>query len=130
MDYNRLAQRVVVQIAKYGRDITLRQYPMGSSSYDPTNLTVGSDATTPAEYTLKGLVTDQPGKRIGPQYGTNMKKGSLIEDGQKWIYINGTGPKPRPNDKVILGNIEYTIDDVQETAPGGVVLLYLLVLYR
>jgi hypothetical protein len=130
MDYTRIAQVVVKQIASYGRDVTLRQFPYGAATYDPTSLTVSAPTSQPVETVVKGLVTDQPGKRIGPQYGTNMKKDTLIEDGQKWIYIDGMGPRPKPNDKIVIGDVEYTVDDVQETAPGDVVLFYLVVLYR
>jgi hypothetical protein len=130
MDYNRIANNVAKKLAQYGRSVTLRQYPVGASQYNPSTLTVSIAGTTPTDTIRKALITEQPGTRIGPQYGTNTKPNSLIQDAQKWIYMDALGARPKPNDKVILDSVSYTITDVQETAPGGVPLFYLLVLNK
>jgi hypothetical protein len=130
MDYVRLANNVAKKLAEYGRSVTLRQYPNGASGYNPATLSVTSATTTPVETIRNALVTEQPGTRIGPQYGTNTKPNSLIQDAQKWIYMDANGPRPNPNDKVVIDNVEFTVTDVQETAPGGIAVFYLVVLNR
>lgn len=130
MDYNRLANSVAKQLAAYGQAVLLRQYAEGSAEYDPSSLGVSADEVTPVETTRMALVTEQPGKRIGPQYGTSNETGTLITQGQKWIYLDALGTTPHPNDKVVIGDVEYTILDVQETSPSGIPVFYLIVLKR
>jgi hypothetical protein len=128
MDYNKIAARVLKSFTKYGQDIILRQYSVGGGEYDPQTQTASVSGGTPTNTTRKGLVTDQPGTRIGPQYGTNAKQNTLIQDGEKWVYIDAIGPAPKIQDHVILGGIEYAVADVQVTGPAGIPVFYLVVL--
>lgn len=130
MDYNRIARNTAKTLAKYGRSVLLRQFPEGVGNYDPSSLSMTSPSSEAVETTRKALITEQPGTRIGPQYGTNTKADTLIQDAQKWIYMDAIGPRPNPNDKVVLDLYEYTVTDVQETSPGGTPLFYLVVLNR
>lgn len=126
MDYNRLADRVLKQLTKYGRNVTLRQYFIGGD-YDPATQKASSVAST-VDSIRKALVTDQPSKRIGPQYGVNLKAGSLIQDGEKWVYLDAKGSPPKIQDHMIIGEVEYAIVDVQSISPGEVPVVYLVVL--
>lgn len=128
MDYNRIARNVLRQLTKYGQNVTLRQYSVGGGDYDTITQTTSSAVDNYVDSTRKGLVTDQPGTRIGPQYGTNVKTNTLIQDGEKWLYIDPNGPAPRPQDHMIVNGVQYAVADVQVTAPGGIPLLYLVVL--
>lgn len=130
MDYTKMAKGVAKKLGVYGMSVTLRQYHEGSGEYDPSTLSVPAQAAPPVDTMRKALITEQPGSRIGPQYGTNTKKDTLIQDAEKWIYMDALGVRPRPNDKVIVSGVEFTIADVQETAPGGTALFYLVVLRR
>lgn len=130
MDYAKVAKSVAKKLATYGQSVTLRQYPEGSGDYDPSTLSVPTQASQPVDTVRKALVTEQPGSRIGPQYGTNTKADTLIQDAEKWIYMDALGVRPRPNDKVAIANVEFTVADVQETAPGGIPLFFLVVLRR
>lgn len=126
MDYNRIAKNVMRSLTKYGQSVTLRQYSVGGGNYDPASQS--AMLPTPIDSIRKGLVTDQPGTRIGPQYGTNQKANSLIQDGEKWLYVDAMGPAPRMQDQMIVNGIMFTIADVQVTGPGGIPLFYLVVL--
>lgn len=126
MDYNRIAKNVTRSLTKYGQSVTLRQYSVGGGNYDPASQS--ATLPTPIDSIRKGLVTDQPGTRIGPQYGTNQKANSLIQDGEKWLYVDAMGPAPRMQDQMIVNGVMYTIADVQVTGPGGIPLFYLVVL--
>lgn len=126
MNYNRIAKNVLKALTKYGQSVTLRQYSVGGSDYDPA--TQSASLPAPVDTIRKGLVTDQPGTRIGPQYGTNQKPGTLIQDGEKWLYIDAIGPSPKVQDQMIVNGVMFTIADVQVTGPGGIPLFYLVVL--
>lgn len=130
MDYAKIARGVSKKLAVYGQSVTLRQLPEGVGVYDPSTLSVPIQSLQPTETIRKALITEQPGSRIGPQYGTNTKPNTLIQDAEKWIYMDTNGARPRPNDKVVISSIEFVVADVQETAPGGIPLFYLVVLRR
>lgn len=128
MDYNKIAARVLKSFTKYGQDIILRQYSVGGGEYDPATQTASVSGGTVTNTTRKGLVTDQPGTRIGPQYGVNVKKNTLIQDGEKWVYVDAIGPAPKIQDHMIISGVEYAVVDVQVTGPGGIAVFYLVVL--
>ena len=121
-----MAATSLQMLTEFGMDVTLRRYNVGSSIYDPTTGIATPVAVT--DTTRKALITEQPGQRIGPQYGATLQKGSLVQEADKWIYMDANGPAPALQDHVIFNDIDYNIVDVQETAPGGIPLLYLLVL--
>lgn len=125
VDYNRIAKRVLQSLTKYGQSITLRQYSVGGSDYDAA--TQSTSLPIPVDSIRKGLITDQPGTRIGPQYGSNQKANTLIQEGEKWLYVDAIGPAPRVQDHIIVSGVQYCIVDVQVTGPGGIPLFYLVV---
>lgn len=126
MNYNHLAKNIQKKLTKYGQSVTLRQFSLGGSDYDPATQT----ATLPAsvDNIRKALVADQPATRMGPQYGVNLKTNTLITDTEKWLYLDAIGPAPRMQDQVLLNGSFFTIVDVQVTSPAGIPLFYILVL--
>lgn len=128
MNYARIAKNVLKSLTKFGQNITLRQYSVGGSDYDPATQGTTTAMDTYTDTIRKGLVTDQPGTRIGPQYGTNMKTNTLIQDGEKWLYVDAIGVAPKVQDHMLVNGVEYAIADVQVTGPGGIPLFYLVVL--
>lgn len=126
MNYNRLADRVLLKLTKYGRKVTLRQVFVGGD-YDPATQTASSVASV-VDTVRTALVTDQPSKRIGPQYGVNLKAGTLIQDGEKWVYLDAKGAPPKIQDRMVIGEVEYAIVDVQSISPGEIPVVYLVVL--
>lgn len=127
MNYNRIAKNVSKALTKNGQSVILRQYSVGGGDYDPATQTTSPTMDSYIDFVRKALTTDQPGTRIGPQYGTNMQKGTLIQDSEKWMYLDAAGPAPRMQDHMIIQNIEYSIVDVQVADPGGIPLYYLIV---
>jgi hypothetical protein len=130
MDYAKTARSVQKTLARYGQSVTLRRYSVGGGDYRPGNQVANLAGGAPVDSIRKALVTEQPGTRIGPQYGVNLKEGTLIQNAEKWLYMDAIGIEPRPNDKVIINGVEFMVVDVQGTAPGGTVLFYLIVLRR
>jgi hypothetical protein len=126
MDYNRIAQTVLTLLKKHGRDVVLRKVVGGA--FDPIAQKKQPGAVE--DEPRKAVTTDQPGTRIGPQYGTNLQPGTLIRKDEKWIYMDGVGAKPMPGDKVLINNEMFNVVDSQVTAPAGIALFYLVVLRK
>jgi hypothetical protein len=128
--YSDIAARALDLLKRFGRPVTLRRYtPGGGNKYDPsTGKAVANAQTSQQDTTRYAVVVDAPGKRIGPEYGENFKTNTLIQDHNKWMYMDANGDAPRIQDFVLLGSVQYKIYDVQAISPGGTDLLYLLVL--
>ena len=126
--YNRLQMTAVRLLEKYGQPVVLRQLGVGGGTYDPAT---GRNDVAPGGYvetTRRAITTDAPGKRVGPSYGQTNIAATLIQDADKWVYMDGLGVAPRLQDRLVVGGLEYVIIDVQVTNPGGLALMYLLVL--
>ena len=126
--YARSVATTLRLLTKYGQQVTLRQFTSGGGGYDPLT---GTAATVSAAYVdtiRQALATDAPGKRVGPQYGQTVEYNTLIQDSDKWIYMDASGTAPRLQDHLIVQGVEYVVIDVQVISPGAVPVLYLLVL--
>lgn len=122
--YDRLAATSLRLLTKFGQVAILRSKSTGG--YKPG--TSASAVVGEVDENRKVLPTDQPGSRIAEQYGKTLNANSLIQNGDKWCYMDGAGREPNLQDHLILDGIDYNIIDVQKTKPGPVALLYLLVL--
>ncbi len=110
----------------------MRRYSQGGGDYDP-NTSTGAPVGTSGTYdeTRKALIADQPGSQISIHFGQTLQNGTLIQRGDKWLYLSAAdGSMPTLQDHVIIGTLDYSIVDVQVTNPGGIDLLYLIVLRR
>lgn len=128
--YSKLAATGLRLLKKYGRPVTLKVFsPGGGNRYDPsTGKAVSNSQTATKDVTRNAVVVDAPANRIGPQYGENLKTNTLIQDHNKWLYMDVGDFAPTVKDFVLLDGVQYKIYDVQSIAPGGVPVLYLLVL--
>lgn len=129
--YDKLAATAFRLLNRYGTKMILRQLSSSSADYDPSTgigSPSGIDGSTDAD--RKGLVLDQPGSQISQRFGTNNQGNTLIQQGEKWLYLDAKGSEPAIEDKIIIKDIEYTIIDVQEIGPGGVAILYMLVVRK
>lgn len=125
--YSDLAETSLEMLTEFGASVTLRAFSVGGSDYDP-NTGLASASSGYTDSTRKGLLLDQPGSQIQRKFGETMGSNSLIQNAEKWVYLDASGNAPRLQDHLIVQGLEYTIVDVQVTAPSGVPLLYLLVL--
>lgn len=127
--YDRLYTSALRLLTTYGQPVTLRKFSVGGGGYDPNSGTAAASAfANPIDSIRYGITTDAPGKRVGPQYGVTLEAGSLIQDTDKWVYMDANGPAPALQDHLIVDGLEYVIIDVQLTKPGTKALMYLLVL--
>ncbi len=124
--YDRLALTAKRLFDKFGRTVYLRQRT-AASDYDTSN--GSANATDEAvDDPRKGLVLDQPGSQISQRFGNNHQANTLVQQSEKWIYLDALGVRPCLQDKLIVDDIEYAIIDVQEIGPGGIAVLYMLVI--
>ena len=127
--YTRLFQTALRLLAKYGQPVTLRRYTQGGSDYNPATGAASPAGPTGINDTIRnGLPTDAPGKRIGQQYGQVVETNSLIQDTDRWMYLDANGLPPTQQDHILYGNVDYSIVDVQTYSPGGFPVLYLVVI--
>jgi hypothetical protein len=126
--YSKLATTALRLLTKYGAEVTLRQSSVGSGDYDPPTGAVTREADV--DTTRKALLLDQPGSQISQRFGNNNQANSLVQQGEKWLYIDANGVAPALQDKIIISHVKYTIVDVQEMGPGGIAVLYMIVVRR
>lgn len=122
------AQRL---LTKFGMTVILRQLSTGSADYDPKTggaVPEGQDGST--DTNRKAIVLDQPGSQISQRFGNTLQNNSLVQQGEKWLYMDANGVAPALQDKLIFGGIEYAIIDVQELAPAGIPVLYMVVVRK
>lgn len=124
--YDDLAQTALELLAEFGLEVTLVK--KGVNVADPTTGRVTKG--TPTSETRVGVVTDNPGDRIGEQYGSNFKGGTLTKQTGKWLYMDANGQAPAVEDEIVMQGFKYQLVDVQTIGPGGQALLYLLVMHR
>ena len=105
----------------------LRQFSEGNADYDPDTGKAILEGGSSTDAERKGLVLDQPGTQISQRFGNNMQANSLVQQKEKWLYLDALGPKPAMQDTLIVDQVEFAIIDVQEMGPGGVPLLYMIV---
>lgn len=124
--YSNIAKRANKALRKRGRPVTLRQYSASGGDYDPNTgkVTLASFIDT----TRYALEADQPGSQIARRFGMTREAGTLMQNKNKWIYLDATGPQPLVQDHLIFDGIDYVIVSSQATNPGGIDLLYLIVL--
>lgn len=127
--YSDLAETSLELLTEFGQDVILRKIVSSPGGYNPATGVLTPDGITGSHDTIrKALPTDPPGNRIGAGYGQTKEVGTLIQDNDKWMYMDANGPAPVLSDHIILGDTEYIIIDAQVTSPGGIPIIYLLVL--
>jgi hypothetical protein len=127
VDYNKLAGRVLTLLNKYGQPATLR--PVGvNADYDPSNGSIDPSVDAATNDEIRNVLpTDQPGNRVAQRFGQTLQNGTLIQNTDKWMYMDASGTLPKLQDHIFLAGINFSIIDVQVVSPGVVPLLYLLV---
>jgi hypothetical protein len=124
--YTDLAGTANELFSEFGALVTHVRYGSGGGSYDPSS---GVAAPPPVlNIQRRCIITDQAGTRINPKDGQTLQDGTLIQGGDKWIYLATDGPPPLLQDHLIVKGIEYVIKDIQTTGPGGTDILYLIVI--
>ena len=127
--YPRLAASSLRLLTKYGQSVTLRQYSVGGGDYSPaTGGAIPTGVLGQNDSIRRGLIVDAPSNRISQKFGQTIEKNSLIQDNDKWMYLDPIGARPSLQDHIITSMLEYSIVDIQEINPAGTPVLFMLVL--
>lgn len=110
--YTNLAATAVKLLAKYGRDVVLRDVTLGS--YNPAT---GVAASTPSDTTRKGALFDF-------KDGVSVAAGVLVQVGDKKLLLDATAPPPRIQDAVIIDGFQWSVIAFKEISPAGVPVAY------
>lgn len=112
-NYARTAATSARLLAKFGRDVTLRNYSTTTVAYDPST---GTMAPTTSDSTRKGALLDfAAGQVNGP--------GGLVQQGDKKLLME-PGTVPALEDRVLVGTDEYVIKGISEVNPAGTPVIY------
>lgn len=119
--YDRAAATALRLLAKYGEDVTLRAYTVGT--YDPET---GTTTNTTADTARKAATFDYP--RLNQ--GQVLAGQTLIQQGDRQCLMDANGAAPTMADHVIVDSIEYVIKDIKTLSPAGTPVLYELQLRK
>lgn len=124
MNYSATAKKTAAMIAKSGMAMTLRVTSAGE--YDP--ITGTSTGETVTDYQCKGLLKT-PGMNSA---GVTFEDGTTIQASDKSALVPAFGLAVKPNvgDRLIAGDVEWSVKLVQTLEPGGVPLLHTLYLRK
>lgn len=111
VDYVQSAATATRLIGQFGRDVTLKQYTIGT--YDPI---LGTNAVTITDRTTKAAIFDFA-------EGQTLQAGNLIQAGDKRCLMN-VSYTPNLQDHVVIGSKEYVILSVGEVNPAGTAILF------
>lgn len=128
--YEDMAATALELLEEFGRPVTLRSFsPGGGGKYNPaTGRAVSNGQATQKDTTRNAVVVDAPANRIGPQYGQKLDTGTLVQDDNKWLYMDANGEAPTSRHKVVFDNKQWNVFNVQAYSPAGIPLMYLVVL--
>lgn len=121
MDYDKLAATALRLLTKHGQDITLRSTVQGA--YDPTT---GTSSITITDTTRKGAVFDYN----LVVYGNDLINNTLVQAGDKRLYLDANGVAPSLTDQVIIGGVTWSVKNIKDLSPAGTVVLYDITIRR
>ncbi len=127
--YSDLQETVTELFTEYGVVTTLRPYYASPGGYNPSTQSSNPPGIDGAyDENRVGILADAPGSRLAQQFGNTYGLATQISRMGKWVYIDGPGTIPKVGDHLIVETVDYAIIDVQMIGPGGIPLMYLIVL--
>src|SRR3990167_10919621 len=114
-DADDIISDVLEALAEVGEDIILRQVVVGA--YDPAT---GTSTTTTTDTIRKGYVMDYN----LVVYGNDMINNTLVQAGDKRLYLDANGVAPSLNDQVIVGGVTWQIRNIKDINPAGTCILF------
>src|SRR3990167_5309281 len=115
MDYAKLADKALKLLTKHGQDITLRTTVIGE--YNPAT---GTSSSTITDTTRKGAIFDYN----LVVYGNDMINNTLVQAGDKRLYLDANGVAPSLNDQAIIGGVTWQIKNIKDANYTGTSVIY------
>jgi hypothetical protein len=126
MDYTASANKVLAALQKVGMAMTLRKQTAGV--YNPA--TGEYDISTVTDYATHGLIKSQ----TMPQSGNTGERfnGVQVQTDDEFIMLAAAGLAVPPvvGDILIISGVAYSIATLIALKPGGIVLLYQLLVRK
>lgn len=114
MTYASNAATALRLLTKFGQDVTRRAYSVGTYDVNTNTMT-----PTTADTVRKGALFDYSLQ----QAGAALAIGTLIQEGDKQLLLDATGPVEL-QDHFIIGGVEYTLVNIKVLNPAGTPVLY------
>ena len=102
-------------LAEAGEDIILRTTVIGA--YNPAT---GTSTTTTTDTIRKGYVMDYN----LVVYGNDMINNTLVQAGDKRLYMDANGISPTLNDQVIIGGVTWQIKNIKNPNYTGTSVIF------
>lgn len=110
-DYAKSAATALRLLTKFGQDVTLRNYTIGTYSTSS-----GANSVTTSDTTVKAAILEFAS-------GQTEQGGTLIQVGDKKCLMQA-GTVPALEDHVIVGSKDYSILSIGEVNPAGTPVIY------
>jgi hypothetical protein len=126
MDYTADAADVFAALQEAGMAMTLRKQTAGV--YNPA--TGEYDTQTITDYTVQGLIKSQSLTNVG-NVGQRFN-GQEIQTDDQFVMLAASGltAAPAPGDLLIISGVAYSVKTLIPLQPGGVTLLYQLLVRK
>lgn len=112
IDYSAIATSALTALRDAGQTVLRRSYAV--ASYDPST---GTATPTYAD-------TSRTGAIFSFGAGKTTERGNLIEADDKRIILDAVGGGLTMRDKLIVGDVEYSIVSFDEVSPAGTPVIY------
>lgn len=106
---------VLEALDEVGEDIILRTTVIGA--YDPAT---GTSSSTITDTIRKGYVMDYN----LVVYGNDTINNTLVQAGDKRLYMDANGVAPTLNDQAIIGGVTWQIKNIKDANYTGVSVIY------
>jgi hypothetical protein len=118
VDYGAVARKVKAGLAKAGTVMSLRQTSVGT--YNPTTGEISGGVVVDSQ--VIGLMITQSLQTSGA--GERFFAGTQVLAQDKFVTLEALAATPRTGDQLIIGGTVYNIVVVVPVEPGGVSLMY------
>jgi len=115
IDYSKFAATSLKLLTKFGQDVVLRSSTIGS--YDPAT---GTSSSTITDTARKGVIFDYN----LVVYGNDTINNTLVQAGDKRLYMDANGVAPTLNDQAIIGGVTWQIKNIKDANYTGVSVIY------
>lgn len=126
--YDDIQATAISMVREFGTTVTHKPFAVAPGNYDETT-GIGTPVTS-ASFSRLALLTEQPGNRINSRDGQILQDGSLVQRGDKWVYMVSDAQAPQLQDVFTVNGFDYSCKDVQVYSPSGQDLLYLIVMRK
>lgn len=121
MDWTAKTNSAHKMLAKYGQNVTLKVASIGAYDVDLHQAVITYESES-----RKAVLLDFD--RIN--FGVTLQNSTLIQKDDRRCIMDAKGTRPQTKDLLAVGGVEYPIFDIKILSPGGVDILYDMLLRK